>query len=86
MFQSLESFVAGHEKPGFAGFRQCEQIAILGIRRDRAGWQVLTEQREVPKACCEQFSRAGTKPSLEEGPSGDVAEFRNKRVTGDERE
>ena len=86
MFQGEEFLVAGHQKLGFAGFSQREQVTVLGVRRDGAGGQVPAKKREVPKARREQFGRAGAKSRPEERPAGDVAEFRNERVTGDERE
>ena len=86
MFQGEEFLVAGHEELGLAGFCQCQQVAVLGVRRDRAGGQVPAKNREVPKARGEQLGRAGAKSRPEERPAGDVAEFRYQRVTGDERE
>lgn len=86
LFQGKEFLVASHEELGFAGFSQREQVAVLGVRRDRAGGQVPAKKREVTKASGEQLGRAGAKSRTEERPAGDVAEFRNERLTGDERE
>jgi len=37
LFQGKEFLVAGHEELGLAGFSQREQVAVLGVRLDRAG-------------------------------------------------
>ena len=86
VFQGKEFFVAGHEKLSFAGFSQREQVTVLGVRRDRAGGQVPAKKREVTKTSGEQFGRTGAKSRTEERPADDVAEFRNERLTGHERE
>jgi hypothetical protein len=51
-----------------------------------AGGQVPAKERGVTKASGEQLSGTGAKPRTEERPAGHVAEFRNERVTCDERE
>ena len=66
LFQGEEFLVAGHEELGLAGFSQREQVAVLGVRRDRAGGQVPAKKREVPKARGEQLGRAGAKSRPEE--------------------
>jgi len=86
VFQGEEFFIAGHQKLGLAGFNQCEQEAVLGVRSDGTGGQVSAKKREVAKASGEQFGQAGAKSRPEERPPGNVAEFRNECVTGDERE
>jgi hypothetical protein len=86
LFQGEEFLVAGHEELGLAGFSQREQITVLGVRRDGAGGQVPAKKREVPKARGEQLGRAGAKSRPEKRSTGDIAEFRYERVTGDERE
>src|ERR1017187_6666174 len=75
------------------GFRQREQITVLvvrsrvrsEVRRVGAGGQVPTKKRKVPKALGQQFGRAGAKSRPEKRPTGDVAEFRNERIPGDQR-
>ena len=86
MFHREEFLVAGHEELGVAGFRQGEQITVLRVRRDGAGWRVRTKKGEIPKARGEQLGRAGAKSRPEKRPTGDIAEFRYERVTSDERE
>jgi hypothetical protein len=81
-FQGKAFLVAGHEELGLAGFSQREQVAVLGVRCDRAGGQVPAKECEVPKACSQQFGRTGAKSRTEKRPTGDVAELRNERVTG----
>jgi len=76
LFQGEEFFVVGHEEIGLARFNQREQIAVLGVRRDRAGGQVPTKKGEVPKARGEQLGRAGAKSRPEKRPGGDIADFR----------
>src|ERR1019366_5021428 len=84
LFQGEEFLVAGHQKLGFAGFSPREQVAVLGVRRRRARGQVPAKNREVTKAGGEQFGRAGAQSRPEERPTGDVAELRNERLTGNE--
>src|ERR1035438_5089473 len=71
------------------GFRQREQITVLvvrsEVRRVGAGGQVPTKKRKVPKARGQQFGRAGAKSRPEKRPTGDVAEFRDERIPGDQR-
>jgi hypothetical protein len=86
LFQGEEFLIAGHQELGLAGFSQREQEAVLGVRSDGAGGQVSAKKREVAKASGEQFGHAGAKSRPEERPPGNVAEFRNERVTGDETE
>jgi hypothetical protein len=86
LFQGEEFLVAGHEELGLAGFSQREQITVLGVRRDGARGQVPAKKREVPKARGEQLGPAGAKSRPEKRSTGDIAEFRYERVTGDERE
>jgi hypothetical protein len=84
LFQGEKLLVAGHQELGLAGFSQREQVAVFGVRSDYAGGQVLAKEREVTKSSGEQLSRTGAKPRTEERPTGDVAEFRNECVRGDE--
>ena len=56
-FQGEESFVAGHEKLGLAGFSQHEQVTVLGVRPDGARMQVPAKKREVRNARREQLSQ-----------------------------
>jgi hypothetical protein len=86
LFQGEKLLVAGHQELGLAGFTQREPLAVLGVRSDQAGGQVLAKEREVTKSSGEQLSHTGAKPRMQERPTGDVAEFRNESVTGDERE
>jgi len=86
LFQGEEFLVAGHEELGLAGFSQREQVAVLGVRRDRAGGQVPAKKREVPKARGEKLGHTGAKSRPEKRTAGNVAEFRYERVTGDESE
>ena len=86
LFQREEFLIAGHQELGLAGFSQREQEAVLGVRSDGAGGQVPAKKREVAKASGEQFGHAGAKSRPEERPPGNVAEFRDECVTGDERE
>jgi len=77
LFQGEKLLVAGYQELGLAGFSQREQIAVLGVGSDRAGRQIVPKKRKVTKASGQQLSCTRAKPSPEERPAGDVAEFRN---------
>src|SRR6202049_274700 len=86
MSERQELLVAGHEELSVARFSQRQQITVLWVRRDNAGREAPTKKREVPKTCREQFGRADSKSGPEKRSNGDLAQFRYKPITGDQRE
>jgi len=86
MSEDEDILVAGHEELGLAGFSQPEQITVFWIWRYGASGEIRTKEREVPKACSEQFDRARAKPRSKKWPAGNFAELRDECITSDQRE
>src|ERR1700727_2780661 len=91
MFVGKQFLVAGHEELCPTGLSQCEEITVLGVRRDGLRVQIpdrvgFDKEREITKSCCEQLGFTGAKSSSEKRPLGDLPKFRDELITSNEGE
>ena len=81
VFEREQTLVTGHKKIGLGNISQREQKVVLSVRSAAGGRQVPVTASEVAQARGEAFGDVGAKPRPEEGPLGDIAEFREQLGT-----